>query len=254
MTKLIGILNYTLNSFSDGANFFSNEKALRQIRKLFTDGADVVDIGAIATSYGARLLTTAEEWQRLYPLLHQCASEKVSIDTFYAETAKKAAELGIGYINDPSGGKDPKMLEIIAAYPNIKYIFMFSFVLPADRDTKVEHRDEIFEWGEKKIRECLSCGIQKNQLIFDPGIGFATSAEQSFEVIKNIEEYRKLGIPVCVGHSRKSFFNLISSFAPEERDIETLSASIYMLMRNVDYLRVHNVAWHQRAFKVLQRL
>ncbi len=252
VTKILGILNFTLNSFSDGGNFFALDKGLKQIRKLFANGADIVDIGAAATSYGAKILSHEEEWQRLQPLLSQCASDKISIDTYSYQTAQKAIDIGVGFINDVSGGKDEKMLEVIGAAPHIKYICMYSLVLPADRDTKVEDISQIFDWSIKKIEQAESFGIKKERFILDPGIGFVTNAEQSFEVIRQVEEFKKLGVKICIGHSRKSFFNTIHNASPEERDIETLATSLYMFIKKVDYLRVHNVEWHTRAFRAFK--
>lgn len=253
MTKILGILNFTPNSFSDGGNFFAVDKALKYVRKLFLDGANIIDIGAVATSYGARSVEHEEEWQRLQPLLSQCASDKISIDTYCPETAKKAIELGVGFINDVSGGRDEKMLEAIAASSNVKYICVYSLVLPADRETTARSMDEILEWGAKKIDQIQSFGIDKDRFIFDPGIGFATNAELSFEVIRRVAEFKQLGVPLCIGHSRKFFFNTICHVSPEEKDIETLSASIYLLTQKVDYIRVHNVEWHVRAFRSFQK-
>ncbi len=255
MTKIVGILNYTINSFSDAGKFFSIDKALIHIKKLFKDGADIVDIGATATSYGATLLSAEEEWDRLEPLLKQCAhNKKISIDTFHYETAEKAINLGIEFINDTSGGKDERMLKVIAASPHVKYIAMFSLVLPAQHNVRISNISEIAEWGEKQIERCMAMGIKKEQIIFDPGIGFVTTPEQSIEVIKNISIYKKLDVPIYIGHSRKSFFTSINqAIPPHERDIETLAASMYLLNK-VDYLRVHNVEWHNRAFNVLNKL
>ena len=252
MTKILGILNFTPNSFSDGGNFFAVDKALKHIRKMFIDGADLIDIGAVATSYGARTIGHEEEWQRLQPLLSQCASAKVSVDTYSHETAKKAIESGVGFINDIAGGKDEKMLEVMGAAPHMDYICVYSLVLPADRETIAKDMEEIMEWGRKKIEQAESFGIGKDRFIFDTGTGFSTDAKLSFEVIRRVSEFKQLGVPICVGHSRKFFFNTICHVSPEEKDIETIAASIYMLTQDVDYLRVHNVEWHARAFRAFK--
>lgn len=254
MTKIIGILNYTANSFSDGGDYNSLEAAIERIEKLFQQGADIVDIGASATSYGVKLLTESEEWSKLSPLLDKINLKNISIDTYHYSTMKKAIELGITYINDVSGGKDKKVLELIADNPHVNYICMYSLCLPADKHIRIKSVNEIYDWAGNKIDECRKHGIAEKRIIIDPGIGFTTNAEQSLKVLKNIERLQSFGIKVCIGHSRKSFFETMTNSPPQERDIETMVTSLYMLLKNVDYVRVHNVEVHQRAFKVFTTL
>ena len=254
MSKIIGILNYTSNSFSDGGRYNHITAAKDRIQEMLEEGVDIIDIGAMSTSYERKLLSEQEEWKKLSEILTKCANSNISVDTFYSENARKSMALGVGYINDVSGGKDPLMLEVIASNPNVKYIVMYSLILPANKNVRVKNIEEIYEWAEKKIDECIKYGIQRNQIIIDPGIGFSTNAKQSFALIKNIATYKNLNVQICVGHSRKSFFEMLTKHTPQERDIETLAASLYMLIQGVDYLRVHNVSLHQRAFKVFQSL
>ena len=133
---------------------------------------------------------------------------------------------------------------------------MFSLILPAHNEVRIKSYGEVLNWAEKQIDICLKAGIRPHQLILDPGIGFSTGADNSFLVIKNVEELKKLGFPIMIGHSRKSFFNMLasSSLPPIERDIETVAASIYMFQKDVDYLRVHNVEMHKRSLNVFRYL
>jgi dihydropteroate synthase len=256
MTKLVGILNYTENSFSDGRKFNKLENALEHLEKLINDGADIIDIGAQSTSYNAPLMGHQQEWEKLEPLLRLVASPQISVDTFNFETAAKAIRMGVGYINDVNGGKDKNMLNLLADNPHVKYICMFSLVLPAHNEVRIKSYGEVLTWAEKQIDVCLNAGIRPHQLILDPGIGFSTGADNSFLVIKNVAELKKFGFPVMIGHSRKSFFNMLSSsnFPPAERDIETVAASIYMFQKEVDYLRIHNVEMHKRSLSVFRYL
>lgn len=256
MTKLVGILNCTNNSFSDGNLYNRLDSALQHHDALIKQGADIVDLGAQATSYDASIMPVDEEWRRLEPLLRLVASPNISVDTFNLVNAQRAVDMGVGYINDVSGGKDPKMLKLIADNPHVQYICMFSLVLPADKEIRIKRYNEVMEWAQRQVQNCLEAGIKRQQLIIDPGIGFSTGADNSFLVIKNIAEFKKLGVQVMIGHSRKSFFNMLAShsLSPKERDIETLAASLYMHQKGVDYLRVHNVDMHKRAFNVFAHL
>jgi dihydropteroate synthase len=254
MTKIIGILNYTKNSFSDGGEYNNIDDAMAKIEGLFQQGADLVDIGACATSYGAQLQTVDEEWGALNDLLKQISHLNISLDTYHYETMRRAIDLGITYINDVSGGKDSRILELITANPHVNYICMYSLVLPADKNVRVKSVDEIYDWARGKIDECKKYEIADERIIIDPGVGFVTNAEQSIEVIKNVDRLQKLGAKICIGHSRKSFFQAVTNYPPQERDIETLAASLYMLSKKVDNVRVHNVEMHKRAFKVFSSL
>ncbi|MFI4983642.1 MAG: dihydropteroate synthase [Rickettsiales bacterium] len=252
MTKLVGILNITPNSFSDSGQNYSPSDALAKINQLFTQGADYVDIGAEATSYGAQLLTHEQEWARLEPILTQIKPDRISIDTYHPQTAAKAIAMGFTFINDVAGGKT-EMLKVIAAHTHVKYVLMHSLVVPADRNIRVKNISEVYSWAEANIERCLSMGIKPHQIIFDPGLGFTTHPEQSLQIIKSCTELKKFGVATYIGHSRKTVFETLTSLPPSERDIETLAASLYMFGK-VDYLRVHNVEMHARAFKVWDRL
>lgn len=253
-TKLLGILNFTPNSFSDGGKFNSIDLALDRIAELLNQGAEIVDIGAQSTTYNRPQMSAQEEWELIYPLLNKIKNKKpISIDTYNYFTAKNAVKMGFNIINDVSGGQDPKMLDLIAANPQLIYICMFSLGIPASKEKRISSTSEIFDWTASCIERCNKQGIHNSQLIVDPGIGFSTSAEQSFEVIKNAHLLKKFGVRTCIGHSRKSFFEAMTNYPPHERDIETLTCSLFMFDK-VDYLRVHNVDAHSRAFKIWQKL
>ncbi len=253
MTKIVGILNFTPNSFSQDGKLGDVTAAIKYIEKLFTDGADIVDIGAEATSYGAKPLTSNEEWERLQPLLLKAPREKVSIDSYHYETIRKAIDLGYNFINDVSGGKDERILKLIAANPHVKYVLMHCLVLPANRDVRIKEVSEVYSWAKTNIERCLEFGINREQLVFDPGLGFTTHPKQSLEIIKNCELLKRFGVETYIGHSRKTVFEEITPLPPAERDLETVAASLYMYDK-VDYIRVHNVEMHRRAFNVWSNL
>lgn len=253
MTKIVGILNITPNSFSNDGLENDSKTISERVNKLFEDGADIIDIGAESTAYGAIPLTAKQEWDRLEEPLKNISPNNVSLDTYHYQTATKAIDLGVDMINDVSGGRDDKMLKLIAKNPHVKYVIMHNIKIPADRNFRIKDISEISDWADKNIKRCLDFGINKEQLVFDPGIGFTTHPKESFEVIKNCSSLRDLGIPSYIGHSRKSCFENITNLPPEQRDIETTIASVYMFGK-VDYLRVHNVQMHKRAFNVWSQL
>ena len=252
MAKLVGILNVTLNSFSDGGKYAVPQDAINRLCTLFEEGADIVDIGAASTTYGAELVTHQDEWKILEPILKCLDKRPISVDTYNYQTAEKAISYGAEIINDVSFGLNDSMLKLVAE-SKVKYILMYSLVVPADKNIRVNNINEIEYGFEKKVEACLKYGIALDQLIIDPGIGFGTNPRQSFEVLKNLERFRKFGTEILIGHSRKSFLELISDYPPQERDLETLTASLY-LRTQADYLRIHNVNWHRRAFKVAEAL
>ena len=200
MTKIIGILNYNANSFSDGGKYNHLKDAKHRVDELFKDGADIVDIGICATSYKAPIISESEELERLKPLLEEINPKNISIDSYHYTTMKYAADKGVAYINDVNGGKDPKVLELVATNPNLNYICMNSIVLPADKEVRVESINEIYDWVGKKIEECEKFGIQKERLIIDPGLGFTTDSSQSIGILRNIRYLKEFGVKICIGH------------------------------------------------------
>ncbi len=253
-TKFIGILNLTHNSFSDGGVHTKLNNAIAAYNDLIDHGATYVDIGAQSTVYNAVQMPTEMEWPILEPILRSIDKKNMlSVDTYNYATARRAIEIGVSIVNDVSGGRDPKMLDLIAANRSIKYIAMFSLTIPANKEVRIKDLSEIDDWFVATIKRFEKAGIDLSQVVLDPGIGFVTNSIQSFQVIKKINDYRKYGVQILIGHSRKSFLEHITQLSPAERDIETLAASMYMLGK-VDYLRVHNVDIHARAKLVLDSL
>ena len=254
MTKIIGVLNYNDESFSDGGLFNTLNASVSHVEYLTGKGADFVDIGCAATSYGAKLITANEEWRKLRPLLELIDLRNISIDSYNYDTMKFAIDLGVRMINDVSGGQDPRVLELLAQHPDVKYICMYSLVLPADHNIRVGSIDEVYEWANKAKQRCKSYGITEEQLILDPGIGFVTNAAQSLELIQKIKEFKRFGVPICIGHSRKSFIGSMAKYKSSDRDIETMTISLFLKQAKIQYIRVHNVEMHRRAFNIADKL
>jgi len=251
-TKIVGILNYTPDSFSDGNCFFDLKSAQKKIEEMLEDGADIVDIGATSTSYNQILLTAEEEWTRLKDLLNIVAKQhgkQISLDTFYPENAKKAIALGVHMINDVNGSKNKEMIDVISKNRHVLYVFMYSIVLPANKNIRALDTQEIYNFAKDRLINLRRYGIELSRVIFDPGIGFTTDPTLSLKIIANLSQFKNLQIPIYIGHSRKSFLESMTDSEPKNRDIETLAASLYMIMQKVDYLRVHNVKMHIKARK-----
>lgn len=267
-TKLVGILNITPDSFSDGGQFDQETSALAHLAQMLNEGADVIDVGAESTRPNATAISDVREWQRLEKILPKIIeqtqkfnhdnnkSTQISIDTYHAATARKSWAQGVNIINDVSGLQSDEMIEFIAQN-NCPTIFMHSLSVPANPDIIINKAlnvtDEIITWAEKKIAYLEKKGIKKSQLIFDPGLGFSKNAEQSLRIVKNISAFKKIGLPIYVGHSKKSFLDALHidglSNDKQSRPQKTLIISNYLARQNIDYIRIHNVAQNKAALK-----
>lgn len=254
---LVGIINVTPDSFSDGGKYLAYDLAIKQAKQLIQDGAEIIDIGAEATHPRASAISAEIEWDRLAPVLENILAEspkiKISIDTRHAFVAEKALNLGVAWINDVSGLDDPLMREVIKN-SECDIVIMHHLGIPVDRN-RILSLDknpvaQVFEWAEKRLNDLTQQGINHDRIIFDVGIGFGKNAEQCLELIKNIHQFRELGTRLLIGHSRKIFLGQFTAKEFAERDIETTVLSLFLASQSVDYLRVHNVEMHARAFKV----
>lgn len=259
--RLMGVVNVTPDSFSDGGYFLSSENALTQALALVAGGAEIIDIGAESTSPRAEPLNAATEWQRLAPVLTEVLAAKdrfllptkISIDTRHAEVAAKATSMGIDWINDVSGLDDPAMREVIQQ-ANVDCVVMHHLNIPERRDQvlarSVDPVKTVYDWGMARLESLAAQGIPREKVIFDPGIGFGKMAEQSLILLQNIHVFKTLGARLLVGHSRKTFLSLLSKHPFAERDVETTAISLFLAKQQVDYLRIHNVEVCARALKV----
>jgi dihydropteroate synthase len=260
MTWIAGILNLTPDSFS-GDGEFTPEKVINRIDAMIADGASVIDIGAESTRPGATLLSADKEWHRLAPVAGAVASRKngahFSIDTRHAEVARKALAAGFDWINDVSSASDPAMLQL-AAETGCTLVLMHSLGIPADPKQAlakdVNPVDEVLAWGKLQLARAQQAGIDTARIVLDPGIGFGKSAEHSLALIKGITRLKALGVPVMVGHSRKSFLSLFTDKKSGDRDPETLAVSCYLAEQGVDYLRVHDVKSHAAMLRIRSAL
>lgn len=241
-TQLVGILNLTPNSFSDGGMYNDFERAKEHLLELINDGADIVDIGAESTKPYSKAVPAKEQLEKLIPIIDFAKGKiPLSIDTRSSEVAEKCLNAGANIINDVSGfDYDEKMADIIAKY-NVPVIVQHSKGTPENMQNSPVYADlmeEIFLNLRKKVDFARSKGIEN--IIIDPGIGFGKSREDNFEIIRRVEEFESLGCPIMLGISRKSLLNMQNA-DNFDKDIYTTAINALAIERNVDYIRVHNV-------------
>ncbi len=268
-SKIVGILNLTPDSFSDGGKYFDEKKALFYLEEMLVAGADIIDIGAESTRPNAQILNAQEEIARLENILPKLIfaiknfnkihnkNIQASIDSYHLETIIFAHKIGVEIINDVSGLIDEKIIDYIAQN-NLTAILMHNLAIHSNPELVVNRDlnvvDEIINWAHQKINYLTAQKIQKSQLIFDPGIGFAKNSTQSIRILKNINAFRVLNLPIYVGHSKKSFLDALNipSQPNLDRTAKTLILSQYLAQKNVEYLRVHDVKENIEAIDSLE--
>jgi 2-amino-4-hydroxy-6-hydroxymethyldihydropteridine diphosphokinase/dihydropteroate synthase len=259
--QLMGIINVSPDSFSDGPALFDVKAIIEQAYDLVENGAEILDIGAEASGPNATPVDEETEWQRLEAVLTGILAEstkmlitpKISVDTRHAGIAKKALELGVDWINDVSGLSDDAMCEVIAN-SKCNVVVMHELGIPTNQNKTLPLNENpvtaVYQWAEKILAKIDKAGIARERVILDIGIGFGKNAEQSLELLQCIDVFQKLNTRLLVGHSRKSFLKLFTQYRAVERDVETLPISLYLANLNIDYLRLHNVEMCARGLKV----
>lgn len=255
--QLVGIVNITPDSFSDGGKYLHVEKAIQRIQELTDQGAAIIDLGAQSTRPNAPRISLEEEWNRLQPVLEfmaqdlskRLAKPLISLDSYNSRVIQRAlASYPIDWVNDVSGGRDEELLQIVAG-TNCKIVLNHSLTVPASREVVLpfERRPIAYlvDWAEEKLELLNALGISKDRIILDPGIGFGKSSFQSLSLLREIDALKKTGCEILVGHSRKSFLKMVTD--AEDRDLETVGMSHVLLEKNIDYLRVHHIEAHQRS-------
>jgi dihydropteroate synthase len=258
-TYLMGVLNVTPDSFSDGGKYATVARACTQARRLVKAGADILDIGGESTRPGATPVGLQEELDRVMPVImgirEQLGEIPISIDTTKSAVAQAAIGAGATWVNDISGGlQDPAMLKIVAQL-GVPICLMHMRGNPKTMRGLTEYQDLLLEVGdflEARVATAIESGIAEHNIILDPGIGFAKTANQSIELLKKIDKLRaRLPYPLLVGVSRKSFIGYILDRPnPLDRTWGTAAACCVAIDRGADILRVHDVAEMQDVIKV----
>lgn len=256
-TYLMGVLNVTPDSFSDGGEFNTPQAALEQAQQLKSAGADIIDIGGQSTRPGAEQVSETEECDRVLSVLELIRPEitiPISIDTTRAAVAKAAVAAGADIVNDISGGTfDPAMLATVAQL-DVPIVLMHTRGTPQTMQQMTDYQNlllEIYEFLDNRIKQAIACGINKNKIIIDPGIGFAKNHQQNLEILRNISTFRPLNCPILVGASRKSFIGrILNRPDPKERVWGTAAACASAIAAGADILRVHDVSQMQDVCRV----
>jgi 2-amino-4-hydroxy-6-hydroxymethyldihydropteridine diphosphokinase / dihydropteroate synthase len=257
LPRLVGVVNITPDSFSDGGMYNNPNEGILKAIKLASEGASIVELGAQSTRPDACMQTAEEEYMRLKPVLaglHKpmiTGSITVGVDTFWPQVIHKVLEnYPISWINDVKGELDDESLKLIASH-KCNLVIMHSLSVPPEKNIVLAYDINpiaaVSKWLSEKIDRLLALGFKKDSIIIDPGIGFGKSMYHNIILLRHIEELKKLGCKVLVGHSRKSFMTAFTKEKAPDRDIETIAISAF-LQNKVDFLRVHNIADHMRFF------
>ena len=245
-TYIMGILNVTPDSFSDGGKFNEMEAAVSQAKKLVEAGADIIDVGGESTRPGAEYVTEEEEIKRVVPIIKAIKKEldvTISIDTYKSKTAEEAIKAGADIINDIWGAKYDKNIAKVAAKYNVPIILMHN------REDKpyANLMEDIIKDLQESIDIALEAGVKKENIILDPGIGFAKTYEENLMVMNKCEVIRAMGYPVLLGTSRKSMIGLTLNLPVNERVEGTLATTVMGIMKGMEFIRVHDVLENKRV-------
>lgn len=249
-TYIMGVLNVTPDSFSDGGDFDCLERAIEGAQKLVNAGVDILDIGGQSTRPGAEEVSVVEEINRVLPVIKALRKAgfdvPISVDTTRSEVARAAIECGADIVNDISGATfDEKMLSTVAGL-DVPIVLMHIRGTPQTMQKLTEYKDlvgEIYEFFSQRIEAAVGAGVSRSNIILDPGIGFAKTYEQNLELIRKLGDFSGLGCPLLVGPSRKSFIgHILNKPIPKDRVWGTSAVCSAAVSFGVDILRVHDVA------------
>ncbi|WP_425905118.1 dihydropteroate synthase [Nitrobacter sp. TKz-YC02] len=247
---VMGVLNITPDSFSDGGQFMTPDRALAQARRMIAEGADIIDIGAESTRpYGSQPVSHDEEMRRLKPVLAAVVAlgAPISIDSMKSSIVEWALENGVAIANDVWGlQRDPDMARVVAAH-NAPVIVMHNRDKP---DDTLDIMRDIVEFFERSLKIAAKAGIPAGHIVLDPGIGFGKTPEQSMVVLARLNELQTLGFPILVGASRKRFINTVVPSEPDERLGGSLAAHLIAARNGARIIRTHDVADTVQALRV----
>ena len=249
-TYIMGILNFTPDSFSDGGEFNNIDLAIEHVKKMIDDGADIIDVGGESTRPGYTLISDEEEISRVVPIIKAIKENfdiPISIDTYKAKVAEKALEAGADLINDIWGFKKEKDMAKVAAKYNVPCCLMHN----RDNEDYKNLMEDILDDLRESIKIAKEAGVKDENIILDPGIGFAKTYEQNLETMNNLERFKELGYPILLGTSRKRMIGLTLDLPVEERVEGTVATTVIGIMKDAcDFVRVHDVLENSRAAKM----
>jgi len=257
--NILGVLNLTPDSFSDGGKFNSIKRGVNQAVSLFNSGANLIDIGGESTRPGSKSVQEKQEWRRVGKILKLLSKRlPISLDTRKSIIMERGIKLGVKLINDVSGlSFDKKTLYILKKY-NIPFVIQHTQGDPEYMQKKPRYKNElldIYDFFDEKIKLLRSIGIKHNNIIIDPGIGFGKNLKHNMNIIKNISIFHSLGFPILVGNSRKRFIMELAKINDSKsRAGGTIASSIYLMMQGVQILRIHDVNETIQALKIFKKI
>ena len=259
-TLIMGILNLTPDSFSDGGQFSDKNQATDYALKMIEDGADMIDIGGESTRPGAEPVSLDEELKRTISIIKSIRQRSdclISIDTYKSPVAEAALDVGANLVNDISGLTfDEKMIDIVIAR-KVPVILMHMKGTPRSMQVDPHYNNvikEICEFFKRKVKSAKNSGILDNMIILDPGIGFGKRLEDNFEIIRELKQICAMGYPILLGPSRKSFIGASLNLPVEERLEGTLASITAGIMNGANIIRVHDVKETFRAVKIIEKI
>ena len=256
-TLIMGILNVTPDSFSDGGRFNTLEVAVAHAKQLVTDGADIIDIGGESTRPGSEPLSEKEELSRVLPLITCLENElnvPLSVDTYKPGVAEACLQAGAHLINDITGLTNPRMQQVVATH-DVPVVMMHMLGTPKMMQQNPVYQDvigEIHTFFQLQIKTAKKAGV--TQLIIDPGIGFGKTLHHNLQLLKHLERFTDLGYPLMIGPSRKSFIGTITGLPVNDRLEGTLAAVTIAVQNGANIIRVHDVKQCKRALQVIDAI
>ena len=257
---ILGILNITPDSFSDGGLYLNPKKAFNKAIKLLNDGCDIIDIGGESSRPGSTPISSQEEIDRIIPVIEKIKNEVeclISVDTYKADVASEAIKYGANIINDITGlSHDPDMIELVVKN-NTPVVLMHMQGNPKQMQKNPYYNnviDEISRFFSKQIRKLDKKAFPLDKIILDPGIGFGKTLQHNLKILKNIDIICKLGCHTLIGTSRKSFIGDILNCPPEKRLEGTISSNLFAITQGVKIIRVHDVLEMRRALTIFEKI
>lgn len=257
---IMGILNVTPDSFSDGGLYNSIDKAFIQAQKMIKDGADIIDIGGESTRPNAQEISEAEELDRVIPIIEKLAKEndiKISIDTSKANVMKSAVKAGANMINDVYALQKKNALKTVAEL-GINVCLMHMQGSPKNMQNNPFYNDvikDVMDFLKRRVADCIAHGIDKNKIIIDPGFGFGKTYQHNLELLRNLAKFKELNLPILVGLSRKSMFkDMLGIIKPQKRITSSVVAAMLAFKKGANIVRVHDVKQTKEALIVLENI
>ena len=253
--RIMGVLNVTPDSFSDGGRFGSLDRAVEQAQRMIEEGADIIDVGGETTKPGSHAISAAEEQMRVLPVIEALVDRTdvlISIDTYRAETARLAVSAGAHIVNDIWGLQKEPDIATIAAETRAGLVIMHN---GRGRTLEPDAIADQIGFLQKSLRIARDAGVASDSIVLDPGFGFAKeTTEINLDLMARLEELHTLGFPLLVGTSRKRFIGTITGREPNERDVGTAATSVFLRLKGASVFRVHNVAFNRDALKMVDAI